>query len=131
MVFNLEIDGQHVYSVAGNGLLVHNECSVDLYRAVSPEEFDDVFAAGFRQGPNSFEGKPFVTTLEDALSVADQPALIDAAAVVKTSVPKSLFDQLQFSLTIAPHHVDNGVVTVPRELLDLFNSVASPVSQAF
>ena len=26
MVFNLEVDGQHVYSVAGNGLLVHNTC---------------------------------------------------------------------------------------------------------
>ena len=27
MVFNLEVDAQHVYSVAGNGLLVHNACS--------------------------------------------------------------------------------------------------------
>ena len=28
MVFNLEVDGQHVYSVAGNGLLVHNDCGI-------------------------------------------------------------------------------------------------------
>ncbi|MFN9977856.1 MAG: polymorphic toxin-type HINT domain-containing protein, partial [Phycisphaerae bacterium] len=27
MVFNLEVDGQHVYHVASSGLLVHNDCS--------------------------------------------------------------------------------------------------------
>jgi hypothetical protein len=27
MVFNLEVDGQHVYHVASNGLLAHNVCS--------------------------------------------------------------------------------------------------------
>ena len=26
LVFNLEVDAEHVYSVAGNGLLVHNDC---------------------------------------------------------------------------------------------------------
>lgn len=26
MVFNLEVDGQHVYHVAASGLLVHNSC---------------------------------------------------------------------------------------------------------
>jgi hypothetical protein len=30
MVFNLEVDGQHVYHVASSGLLVHNNCLGDL-----------------------------------------------------------------------------------------------------
>jgi hypothetical protein len=30
MVFNLEVDGQHVYHVASSGLLVHNDCLGDL-----------------------------------------------------------------------------------------------------
>jgi hypothetical protein len=38
MVFNLEVDGQHVYHVASSGLLVHNDCSfVDL---MSKDEAD-------------------------------------------------------------------------------------------
>ena len=32
MVFNLEVDAEHVYSVAGNGLLVHNTCRDSLGR---------------------------------------------------------------------------------------------------
>ena len=26
MVFNLEVDGEHVYCVASGGLLIHNSC---------------------------------------------------------------------------------------------------------
>ena len=34
MVFNLEVDGEHVYTVAGHGLLVHNTCvDDDMIRA--------------------------------------------------------------------------------------------------
>jgi hypothetical protein len=41
MVFNLEVDGQHVYHVAGNGLLVHNACPWDEWKigehAIGPQ----------------------------------------------------------------------------------------------
>ncbi|MFN9970069.1 MAG: polymorphic toxin-type HINT domain-containing protein, partial [Phycisphaerae bacterium] len=30
MVFNLEVDGQHVYHVASSGLLVHNACPISM-----------------------------------------------------------------------------------------------------
>ncbi|MEP3478185.1 MAG: polymorphic toxin-type HINT domain-containing protein [Fuerstiella sp.] len=97
MVFNLEVDAEHVYAVAGNGLLVHNDCddTIDLFRAVSPEEFDDIMATGgFRPGPNSLSVKQFGHDLDEVINVTDQPPLIDAAAVVRTSVPRHVFDML-------------------------------------
>ncbi|APZ94504.1 polymorphic toxin-type HINT domain-containing protein [Fuerstiella marisgermanici] len=131
MVFNLEVDGEHVYSVASNGLLVHNDC-VDLFRAVSPDEFDDIMRTGnFNPFPGAMEDKLFVTDLGDALRVADQPALIDAAAVVKTSVPGDVYDLLGHSNTIDTWAIDNGTVIVPSNLLDLFNSTKETVVHAF
>ena len=41
MVFNLEVDGEHVYAVAGRGLLVHNNCD-DLYGPFYHSATDDV-----------------------------------------------------------------------------------------
>ncbi len=40
MVFNLEVDGQHVYHVANSGLLVHNVCPMNIAfsRPVAPGE---------------------------------------------------------------------------------------------
>ena len=40
MVFNLEVDAEHVYAVAGSGLLVHNSCGeivdVDIRKVQTP-----------------------------------------------------------------------------------------------
>lgn len=51
MVFNLEVDGQHVYHVANSGLLVHNDCPIDavfgLDGHVQPFA-DSLAAAGHR-----------------------------------------------------------------------------------
>lgn len=44
MVFNLEVDGQHVYHVASSGLLVHNDCPAALPLGASG------FEAGQRAG---------------------------------------------------------------------------------
>ncbi len=35
LVFNLEVDAEHVYAVAGNGLLVHNDCYDDALAALN------------------------------------------------------------------------------------------------
>jgi hypothetical protein len=40
-VYNLEVDGEHVYHVGLNGVLVHNTCGGTGYRVMSPEEFAD------------------------------------------------------------------------------------------
>jgi hypothetical protein len=57
MVFNLEVDGQHVYHVASSGLLVHNSCFDDLdilpdtrktdYYDPSAEHIDHILARTF------------------------------------------------------------------------------------
>ncbi|MFY9253695.1 MAG: polymorphic toxin-type HINT domain-containing protein [Fuerstiella sp.] len=48
LVFNLEVDGEHVYSVAGNGLLVHNDC-LDFANDLTAAMPDGV---KFRMDPN-------------------------------------------------------------------------------
>jgi hypothetical protein len=82
-----------------------------LYRAVSRAEEDDIAAfRGFRAGPNSYEGKLFATTAEDA---ARYGRINDALTpggepfhIVQTRVPTSLansFERLTMDSMQAVH----------------------------
>lgn len=46
MVFNLEVDGQHVYHVASSGLLVHNVCPWDIGYSRPVSGVTETFAHG-------------------------------------------------------------------------------------
>ncbi len=78
-------------SAAGAG----GDGSVTLYRAVSQAESDDIAAInGFRPGPNSYEGKLFAATAEDAASYGrindtSRPGG-EPFHIVETRVPASL-----------------------------------------
>ncbi|MEO1086327.1 MAG: polymorphic toxin-type HINT domain-containing protein [Acidobacteriota bacterium] len=107
--------------------------SVDLFRGVSPEEFDDIFRfGGFRSAPGSegLIGKQFGLKLEEVLKFSDH--FPEVAAVVKVRIPKSTFDQLDFSRSIDPFIFRNGVITAqPGRQLDLLNDTIEQLDQAF
>lgn len=104
---------------------------VNLYRAVSPEEFADVFKTGkFRPAPDgaSLVGKQFGHDLDEIIKLADH--FPDAAAVIKAKIPKSVFDQLDHT-PVDSFILRSGSTTVQPGVLDLFNRSILELSHAF
>jgi RHS repeat-associated protein len=107
------------------------QASVDLFRAVSPGEFNDIMSTGaFRAAPGAFEGKQFGLTLEETLNFADTAP--DTAAIIKATIPQSTFKQLQFNNTIDPFIFKSGVITAqPGAQMNLLNSTVISIEHAF
>jgi RHS repeat-associated protein len=107
------------------------QATVNLYRAVSPAEFDDVMRTGaFRAVPGAFEGKQFGLTLEETIQFAD--AAPDTGAILKATIPQSTFEQLQFSNTIDPFIFKSGVITAqPGAQMTLLNSTVISIEHVF
>jgi hypothetical protein len=105
--------------------------TVDLFRAVSSAEFDDIARTGvFRAAPGAFEGKQFGLTLSETLRFAD--VFPEAAAIMRARVPRSVFQQMDFSLTIDPFIFKSGVVTAqPGAQMRLLNQNLKLLDQAF
>ncbi|RMH25378.1 MAG: hypothetical protein D6692_11325, partial [Planctomycetota bacterium] len=107
--------------------------TVDLFRAVSPAEFEDIFRiGGFRAAPGgqSLAGKQFTLSLYEALGFADQ--VPDAAAIIRVRVPRSTLNQLEFSRSIDPFIFRNGVVTAqPGAQQQLLNQTLITIEHAF
>lgn len=105
----------------------------DIYRAVSPEEFDDIFATrGFRARPDgrSFQAKEFGNSFDETLEFANKPINLDKAAIVKVTIPENVYNQL--------HHMNldraifkSGTLVVEPEMLDMFNESIISIEHAF
>ena len=107
------------------------EATVNLYRAVSPAEFNDIMSTGtFRSAPGAFEGKQFGLSLEETLGFAN--SVLDTAAIIRATIPQSTFGQLEFSNTIDPFIFKSGVVTArPGAQLKLLNSTVISIEHAY
>jgi hypothetical protein len=71
---------------------------VDLYRGVSPSEFDDVFRMrGFRPklAGDSMDVKQFGLNLDEVIRLGD--FFLDTAAVIRARIPRSTLNQLDFT----------------------------------
>ncbi|QDT97678.1 hypothetical protein [Gimesia aquarii] len=69
-VYNLEVQGEHVYLVGSLGTLVHNNYRV--FRAVGVDEYAHALNTGkFSQGKNALMGKWFSDSLEGATRHGD------------------------------------------------------------
>lgn len=100
-----------------------SQATKDLYRAVSPEEFDDIFATNsFRQNPsgNSYAAKQFGVDFVETLNLANQPIMKDTAAIVKVTVPENVYKQLNL-MELDRYFLKSGSATVEPEMLDKFN----------
>ena len=150
-------DGLNLYAYCGNNPVVYDDPSgykrkacppqgkisesvdesgtgtKDIYRAVSPEEFDDIFATGgFRARPDgrSFQAKEFGNSFDETLEFANKPINLDKAAIVKVTIPENVYNQL--------HHMNldraifkSGTPVVEPEMLDMFNESIISIEHAF
>ena len=107
--------------------------NVEMFRAVGPEEFQDIMATrSFRPALNgrSMDGKQFGLTLAETLNFANQ--YTDLAAIVRVTIPRTVFDQLHFSRSTDPHIFTSGVVTAePGMQQQALNANIITLDQAF
>ncbi|UFP94211.1 hypothetical protein [Gloeobacter morelensis] len=115
---------------AGTRVLRASE-SVNLFRAVSPDEFEDIFRiGGFRPRPDgrSLEAKEFGLNLEETIKFADTYS--DLAAVVKVTVPRELLNSLDTTI-VDSAIFRSGTVIVQFKKLGVFNRSIIKIEQAF
>ena len=96
----------------------------DIYRAVSPEEFDDISnTGGFRGRPDgkSFEAKEFGNSFDETLDFANQPINSDKAAIVKVRIPEEVYNQLNH-MNLDKSIFQSGTPVVEPEMLEFFNN---------
>jgi hypothetical protein len=107
-----------------------SEPTVDLFRAVSPEEFYDIQNTGllrFKEG--AMEAKQFGLSFDETLRFADTDT--QYAAIIKVQIPQSTLDNL------SSHPVDtfifkSGTATAEGQgQLKLLNSTAIVIEHAF
>ena len=104
-----------------------------LYRAVSPEEYDDVFkTGGFRATPDgrTLEAKEFGNSLEDTLNFANHPINVDKAAILEVTIPKSIYNQLNHMSLDTPYF-KSGTTIVEPDLMNIFNKSISKIRHVY
>ncbi len=105
----------------------------DIYRAVSPEEFDDIFATGgFRARPDgrSFQAKEFGNSFDETLEFANKPINLDKAAIVKVTIPENVYNQLNH-MNLDRAMFKSGTPVVEPAMLDMFNESIISIEHVF
>ena len=104
---------------------------VDLYRAVSPEEFDDIMKInGFRPSPTGLDGKQFGLDFDEILNLANQKTMKDTAAIIKVQIPRSIFNQLDHTL-VDKLFLKSGSVTVLEDMYSVFNESIKSIQYVY
>jgi len=113
----------------GNGA---NSETTTLYRAVGPDEYQDIQDTGqFRPNPNGdgFQfGKQFGNDLDETIDFADQYP--DIGGVVQVEVPNSFLDGIDVGPQVDTGVFPSGTVTIDIDDLDAFNGCISGVYDA-
>lgn len=70
--------------------------SKEIFRAVSPEEFDDVMSTKTFRGieGKTFAAKEFGNSFDETLNFANKSLNLDKAAILKVEIPQSIYDKL-------------------------------------
>ena len=105
----------------------------DIYRAVSPEEYEDIFNEGrFRASTDgkSLKAKEFGNSFEETLDFANKSINSDKAAIIKVTIPEKIYEQLNhMNLDIAIFK--SGTPVVEPEMLDIFNREIIKIEHIF
>jgi hypothetical protein len=112
MVFNLEVDGQHVYHVATSGLLVHNNCPVSLYHGTNLAGSQSLKANGIL--PVGLDDGAFHVTdrLADVSKWGEEIVEIQAPSAV-------VHDLFQSGKIVQIPHIPNGFKVLPEAFTSL------------
>ena len=104
-----------------------------MYRAVSPDEYDDIFASNsFRAKANgrSFQAKEFGNSFSETLEFANQPINVDKAAIVEVTIPKNMYNQLNH-MNLDNYIFKSGTPVVEPEMLNSFNKSIISIKHKF
>ena len=121
VVFNLEVQGEHVYRVSKFGMLVHNDC-VKLFKAPQRGRtgVEDEVIEGFSKERYPGDG-PYFTT-DEATAVNDYQYHYENG-LQEIRIPRSEYDRLVKEGKIVIDGLEKGAVNVPAKYLDEFNEV--------
>jgi len=103
--------------------------TVELYRAVGPDEFEEIMGTNsFKPGEYSLSVKQFGRNFDEVLELSNY--LKDTAAIVKTSIPKSLLVRLDLT-PVDEMILKSGTVTVTPKMLGEFNKLIKFIEHIF
>jgi RHS repeat-associated protein len=107
-----EFAGIVAVTIASAGVSAEAE-AVDLYRFVSPAEFEDIARVGkFRFSPGQMEAKQFGRDFDEVLRLSDH--FSDAAAIVRVRVPRGVLQGLDLT-PVDGYILRSGSVTARGE----------------
>lgn len=105
----------------------------DIYRAVSPEEYDDIFSInGFRAKTDgkSFSAKEFGNSFDETLDFANKSINSDKAAIIKVTIPDNVYNMLNH-MNLDRSIFKSGTPVVEPEMLKLFNKSIIKIEHVF
>jgi RHS repeat-associated protein len=94
----------------------------DLYRAVSPEEFDDIMSTKSFRGieGKTLGAKEFGNNFDETLNFANKSINSDKAAIIKVTIPENIYNRLNH-MNLDLSIFKSGTPVVEPEMLDIFN----------
>ncbi|MDE7368038.1 MAG: PKD domain-containing protein, partial [Lachnospiraceae bacterium] len=104
-VYNMEVADYHTYYVGEDCVWVHNRYGQqgigrkktrDIYRAVGPEEFDEIMETGEFRGIScrSMLTKEFGNNFDETLTFANSSINSDKAAIIRVTITEDVYNQL-------------------------------------
>ncbi|MVO18120.1 hypothetical protein [Parasedimentitalea huanghaiensis] len=102
---------------------------VEIFRAVSPEELQDIAEYGFRLKEGAMDAKQFANSLTELQSFAKH--FPDLTKTVKVEIPKSALDGVADLTPVDPMIFRSGTVTIHKEDLGYFNNAIRSISEIF
>ena len=104
----------------------------DIYRAVSPDEYDDIIVNKFRGRSDgmSLQAKEFGNSFDETLDFANKSINSDKAAIIKVTIPENIYNQLNH-MQLDSSIFKSGTPVVEPEMLDIFNSKIISIEHVF
>jgi len=117
--------------------LMNDSCPINnvitsLYRAVSPEEFNDVMNLdpnAFRTVPGSLDAKQFGFDLDEVLRFADWD--LGAAAILEVRIPTNILNSIGDFTPVDRFIFRSGTVTIHGRDLARFNESILSIIHAY
>ena len=110
-----------VYGDAG-GVGKSGSGTQDIYRAVGVEEYEDIMSTGRFRGieGKTLAAKGFGNDFYETLEFANKSINKDKVAIIKVTIPQSVYDQLNY-MNLDASIFKSGTPVVEPDMLDFFN----------
>ncbi|MDE6761314.1 MAG: hypothetical protein K2J90_11640 [Lachnospiraceae bacterium] len=110
------------FSVSSNMNEGNSSSTVDMYRAVGVDEYEDIMSNGKLRGTTgTLAAKQFGNDFDETLNWAGKSINNDKVAIIKVTIPKELYNRLNH-MELDSWEFPSGTVTVEPEMLEEFNN---------